>query len=223
MDEAGEYFLQVLDARRRVLGGLHPSTLVSINNYGAYRYACGDFAQAESCFQEGFDSRRKVLGPRHPSTLSSAFNLATLYCRLAGPTLIATLAATLAADHAATLVMPPPLLLIMPPAKHASSSPHAASWRARGASSPTPPGRSRRSKRSQGRRKPRPRPRQLRLARATGRVRRARPPRRQRLEGCPSTSRRPSGRCERPRLCSASATRRVRPNWGRATLRLSER
>ena len=65
-------FRQVLDARLRVLGADHPSTLATRHNIAAILAAQGKPAAAEAEFRQVLDGRLRVLGPDHLDTQTTA-------------------------------------------------------------------------------------------------------------------------------------------------------
>jgi len=69
---------RALEARERVLGPEHPSTLVSVNNLAYLLESTGDYAGAEPLYRRALEARERVLGPEHPDTLVSVNNLAGL-------------------------------------------------------------------------------------------------------------------------------------------------
>ena len=69
---------RALEARERVLGPEHPSTLGSVNNLATLLYRKGDYAGAQPLVERALEARERVLGPEHPSTLASVHNLAAL-------------------------------------------------------------------------------------------------------------------------------------------------
>jgi non-specific serine/threonine protein kinase/serine/threonine-protein kinase len=78
LDQAEPYYREALEKRRRVLGGEHPDTLISINNMGALLQAEGKIDQAEPYYREALEKRRRVLGDEHPHTLASIGSMGAL-------------------------------------------------------------------------------------------------------------------------------------------------
>ncbi|MCC6678826.1 MAG: serine/threonine protein kinase [Phycisphaerales bacterium] len=74
-DDSEPLQIQALETRRRVLGELHPDTLVSLNALGILRHSQGKLAEAESIFREAMEKRARVRGAEHPDTLESTDNL----------------------------------------------------------------------------------------------------------------------------------------------------
>jgi hypothetical protein len=75
--EAERINLEVLGARRRVLGDEHPSTLVTAGNFASSLSDQGRYVEAERIERQVLDVRRRVLGDEHPDTLTTAGNLAS--------------------------------------------------------------------------------------------------------------------------------------------------
>ena len=71
-------FRRVLEARERMLGAEHPSTLISLNNFAALLKVKGDLAGAEPLYRRTLEACERTLGAEHPSTLITLNNLATL-------------------------------------------------------------------------------------------------------------------------------------------------
>ena len=70
-DQAKPYFMETLEARRRILGEEHPDTLESIHFMGFVLRKQGDFEGARSRFQTALDGRRRILGSDHFDTLDT--------------------------------------------------------------------------------------------------------------------------------------------------------
>jgi hypothetical protein len=70
--------VQVLEARRRVLGEEHPDTLVALGNLATTLWALGDLAGARELQEKAVGGFKGVLGEEHPSTLAALRNLAVM-------------------------------------------------------------------------------------------------------------------------------------------------
>jgi hypothetical protein len=111
MEGARRLFEEVLAARRRSLGDMHPDTLASITNLSLQYNEMGDHQAALPLGIEAVDSTRRVLGEEHEHTLVAAACLASVYnglCRYADalPLHEATLEArrrTLGTSHLETM------------------------------------------------------------------------------------------------------------------------
>jgi len=62
--------------RRRVLGGEHPSTLISMYNLAETLRAQGDLPGARELHEQVLAIRHRVLGEEHPDTQTSMNKLA---------------------------------------------------------------------------------------------------------------------------------------------------
>jgi tetratricopeptide (TPR) repeat protein len=78
-EEAEELQVQVMQARKRVLGDEHPSTLTSMANLALTYWNQGRWAEAEVLQVQVMQTRKRVLSDEHPSTLTSMANLAATY------------------------------------------------------------------------------------------------------------------------------------------------
>ncbi len=78
-DEAMPYYVEALEAHRRVLGDEHPDTLSSISNMGLLLKNQGKYEEAMPYYVEALETRRRVLGDEHPDTLKSIESLIELY------------------------------------------------------------------------------------------------------------------------------------------------
>jgi tetratricopeptide (TPR) repeat protein len=81
--EAERYWLEALDAKRRVLGDDHPSTLTSITNMGGLLQQQDRLGEAAIYWREALESRRRTLGEDHPDTLGSTANMGNLLAAMA--------------------------------------------------------------------------------------------------------------------------------------------
>jgi len=70
-----------VEAREKVLGPEHPSTLTSVNNLGLVLERQGKYEEAEAMQRRAFRAREKVLDPEHPDTLTSVNNLGSVLWR----------------------------------------------------------------------------------------------------------------------------------------------
>jgi tetratricopeptide (TPR) repeat protein len=77
--EAEELFMQVIEARKRVLGEEHPYTLTSMGNLAATYRSQGRWKEAEELEVQVIETEKRVLGEEHPDTLTSMANLAGTY------------------------------------------------------------------------------------------------------------------------------------------------
>jgi tetratricopeptide (TPR) repeat protein len=73
--EAEPLYRRALQARERVLGEEHPSTLSSVNNLAYLFQSTGRYAEAEPLYRRAAEGFRKVLGPEHPHTKTVEENL----------------------------------------------------------------------------------------------------------------------------------------------------
>ncbi|KAF2741890.1 hypothetical protein M011DRAFT_472716, partial [Sporormia fimetaria CBS 119925] len=64
--EAEELGVQVMEARKRVLGEEHPNTLTSMNNLAATYRNQGRWKEAEQLEVQVIEARKRVLGEEHP-------------------------------------------------------------------------------------------------------------------------------------------------------------
>ncbi|KAL9566608.1 hypothetical protein ACKAV7_009523 [Fusarium commune] len=68
-----------VQARRRILGLDHPSTLTSMGNLASTFWNQGRWEEAEKLDVEVMETCKEKLGPDHPDTLTSMANLASTY------------------------------------------------------------------------------------------------------------------------------------------------
>jgi hypothetical protein len=71
--------IQIMTARKEVLGAEHPVTLSSINNLAVTYIYQGRWETAEKLKMQVIKTRLKILGAEHPDTLASIGNLASIY------------------------------------------------------------------------------------------------------------------------------------------------
>ena len=71
--------VQMLDMRKKLLGGEHPDTLKTMANLARTYADQGNLKQAEQLEVQVLDMRKKLLGGEHPHTLISMANLACTY------------------------------------------------------------------------------------------------------------------------------------------------
>ncbi|OSS50032.1 hypothetical protein B5807_05248 [Epicoccum nigrum] len=76
---AEELFVQVMQARKRVLGDEHPDTLSSMANLASTYRNQGRWKEAEELEVQVMQTSKRVLGDEHPRTLRSLGNLASTY------------------------------------------------------------------------------------------------------------------------------------------------
>ncbi len=79
LEEAMPYYIEALEARRRVLGDEHRSTLISINHIGNLLKVQSKYEEAESYYMEDLEVSRRILGDEHPDTLVAISALISLY------------------------------------------------------------------------------------------------------------------------------------------------
>ncbi|KAG9119354.1 hypothetical protein FRC07_005660 [Ceratobasidium sp. 392] len=77
--QAEQLQVQVVDARKQALGGLHPDTLRSMANLASTYWNQGRWDEAESLQVQVLDAKQQALGELHPDTLTSMNNLASTY------------------------------------------------------------------------------------------------------------------------------------------------
>ncbi|GLB39577.1 putative patatin-like phospholipase [Lyophyllum shimeji] len=76
---AEKVVVTLVEARKRMLGKDHPSTLTSIANLASTYRSQGRFEEAERLGVEVVEATKQVLGKDHPDTLKSIANLASTY------------------------------------------------------------------------------------------------------------------------------------------------
>ena len=74
--------IQVLDARRRIIGEKHPHTISAMGNLASTYNYLGKYTEAEKLDIEVLDFRKKILGQEHPDTILAMGNLASTYRNL---------------------------------------------------------------------------------------------------------------------------------------------
>jgi tetratricopeptide (TPR) repeat protein len=74
-------FVQVMQARKRVLGNEHPDTLTSMGSLATTYAYQGRWKEAEELGLQVIQTSKQVLGDEHPGTLVSMHNLASIYTR----------------------------------------------------------------------------------------------------------------------------------------------
>ncbi|KAJ1308664.1 hypothetical protein OPQ81_004357 [Rhizoctonia solani] len=82
INEARDLQVQVLDARKRVLGDDHPVTLSATNNLALIYSELNQINEARDLQVQVLDAWKRVLGDDHPDTLSTMSNLALTYWKL---------------------------------------------------------------------------------------------------------------------------------------------
>ncbi|KIK00831.1 hypothetical protein K443DRAFT_664318 [Laccaria amethystina LaAM-08-1] len=80
--EAKELEIQVLNARKRVLGVEHPDTIRAMGNLAATYGNLGNYSEAEKLEMQVLDARHRSLGVEHPDTIMAMANLARTYADL---------------------------------------------------------------------------------------------------------------------------------------------
>jgi hypothetical protein len=74
--------LQVLEAKKRVLGPEHVHTLTSMNNLALAYRALGKYQPAKAILRDVVEKQKFILGDQHPITLQSIQQLSNLHHRL---------------------------------------------------------------------------------------------------------------------------------------------
>jgi nucleoside phosphorylase/tetratricopeptide (TPR) repeat protein len=74
-NEAELLFVDCLETHERVLGPVHPATLVSMSNLGGVLEGLGKYEEAEAIHRRELLGSEKTLGPEHPDTLISVNSL----------------------------------------------------------------------------------------------------------------------------------------------------
>jgi len=77
-DKAEALGEQVLDERRKILGGNHPDTLIFLSILAMVYNSQGKWEKAGNLMVETIEKQRSRLGEHHPSTLISKFNLSLI-------------------------------------------------------------------------------------------------------------------------------------------------
>jgi tetratricopeptide (TPR) repeat protein len=77
--EAQRQLEQAVELTRRVLGELHPDTLLTMRNLAGVYFCQSDHKHAEVLYQKVLRDQLQVLGERNPETLGSMFELAEVY------------------------------------------------------------------------------------------------------------------------------------------------
>ncbi|EXK81073.1 hypothetical protein FOQG_14415 [Fusarium oxysporum f. sp. raphani 54005] len=75
---AAKLYRETLEAREKVLGKEHPSTLSSMNNLALMLNNMGEYEEAEKMHRETLGLKEKAFGKEHPSTLNTMNNLASM-------------------------------------------------------------------------------------------------------------------------------------------------
>ena len=66
---------RALETWERMLGPVHPDTLLSIHNLAFFLDAKGDYENAEVLYRQVLERNERVLGKDHPDTVESQYNL----------------------------------------------------------------------------------------------------------------------------------------------------
>ncbi|CAE6408331.1 unnamed protein product [Rhizoctonia solani] len=82
LEEARALQVEVLDARKQVLGDRHPHTLNSMNNLAQTYVRLSRLHDAQALFIKAFEGRKDTLGVHHRDTLSTMSSLASTYLDL---------------------------------------------------------------------------------------------------------------------------------------------
>ena len=83
--EAEPLLRSSLQAKRALLGGKHPETLIGLNQLAQLMNCMRRPRQAEALFREAVNGRTEVLGSRHPQTLNAMGHLALCLCEQGQP------------------------------------------------------------------------------------------------------------------------------------------
>jgi tetratricopeptide (TPR) repeat protein len=67
-DDALPLFQQALEGSNSALGALHPSTLASVLNLGAFLVERGDVGAARPLLERAVKGLKETMGAEHPST-----------------------------------------------------------------------------------------------------------------------------------------------------------
>ncbi|MEJ2703724.1 MAG: serine/threonine-protein kinase [Sedimentisphaerales bacterium] len=78
-ERAEPLYLKALRIKKRVLGGEHPDTLISMNNLALLHYYQGRYGEAEALCLKTVKTMKRVLGEDHPNTLTLMNTLTSLY------------------------------------------------------------------------------------------------------------------------------------------------
>jgi len=70
--------MQVLDAKKRILGVEHPGTINAMANLAATNQYLGKYTQAEKLAMQVLDASKRILGLEHPDTIRDMANLAAM-------------------------------------------------------------------------------------------------------------------------------------------------
>ncbi|KAF8251752.1 hypothetical protein K440DRAFT_578571 [Wilcoxina mikolae CBS 423.85] len=75
-EEAEQLEVQVVEARKRLFGVEHPSTLTSMGNLASTYKGLGRLKEAEQLEVQVVEAEKRLLGVEHPSTLTGMNNYA---------------------------------------------------------------------------------------------------------------------------------------------------
>ena len=81
-NEAEKLEIQVLNARKKILGEEHPDTILAIENLASTYSDLGKYTEAENLRIQVLDVRKKILGEADPHTILAMENLASTYSDL---------------------------------------------------------------------------------------------------------------------------------------------
>lgn len=77
--EAEKLGLQVMEAKKQMLGIEHPDTLSTMHNLALTYLKQGRWSEAEDLQLQVIEARKQILGIEHPDTLSTMHTLASIY------------------------------------------------------------------------------------------------------------------------------------------------
>jgi len=81
-NEAKELYVQVLNARKRVLGIEHPGTITAMGNIAATYGRLEKYIEAEKLEKQVLDASNRILGAENPNTIMAMGNLARTHAEL---------------------------------------------------------------------------------------------------------------------------------------------
>jgi tetratricopeptide (TPR) repeat protein len=78
-NDAETLYLSCLEARERLHGHEHPTTLQTLNNIGGLYECMGNYRNAYAFYSRALEARERLLGHDHPSTVITVNNLGLLF------------------------------------------------------------------------------------------------------------------------------------------------
>ena len=78
-NEAEKLEIQVLNARKKILGEDHPETILAMENLASTYSNLGKYTEAEKAQIQVLDAKNKIVGEEHPDTLIAMGGLASIY------------------------------------------------------------------------------------------------------------------------------------------------